>query len=361
MMINSERKLNEILTSNPGNTKIMKVENKDIWWDGTNSNTLGPFINHACNCVSNTFVFFDEKNHYIPIIMSKDNVGMIKANTELTFDYGDLMPINEDEKKNLKWFQDYQCPEETCAKKSRWENAIHQFNKNIYTALQKNDIQRYFFNLQKAYNSYKNNFWIPIQSIVGSELNEKDYMSYLNSLPPILKTDYLKYKKDYCITTYGFILKIMKILNGTEDYQLKLKNKKKLLLLYFDMEKKQLQTTNNFCVRSFKRLIDIPKAYIMIKKLESTSNSINTNENFNSITVEEEPSKKIKIDLPYYINLHTPKLIFSYLHLTHAFATTYCNESNEHDTNQYVICPVDILSYLYEYCKQLQYLEQHFN
>ena len=61
------------------------------------------------------------------------------------------------------------------------------------------------------------------------------------------------------------------------------------------------------------------------------------------------------------MNIHTPRVVFSYLHLAHAFATTYCNNNtNDIDINQYVICPIDILSYLYEYYKQLQYIEKHF-
>ena len=261
----------------------------------------------------------------------------------------------------MKWFQDYQCPNETCEKKNRWENAIHQFNNGKYKPLNTTNIQRYFNNLRKAYDSTKNHFKIHTTSTFGCELNKKKKMIYVNSLPPILKTDYLKHTKDYCIITYGFILTIMKVLNGTEDYQLKLKNTKRLLL-YFDMERRHLETLNNLCVRSSKILIDIPNAYIMLKKKKSISNSKDTTANFNSIQYQKKQSKKMKINLPCYMNNnHTPRVVFSYLHLAHAFATTYCNDNtNDIDINQYVICPIDILSYLYEYYKQLQYIEKHF-
>ena len=84
-----------------GNNKILQVRQKQLWWDGESSKTLGPKLNHACNCVSNCEIIW---NGDIPSKASDQ--GHIKKGEYLTLDYGyDTKNLRKD--KDMKWYVQY--------------------------------------------------------------------------------------------------------------------------------------------------------------------------------------------------------------------------------------------------------------
>jgi hypothetical protein len=89
-----------------GNDKILTVRDKDMWWDGQNSATLGPKLNHACSCVSNCEITWDGD---VPLICSKASLqGLIKKGDYLTLDYGyALEDENLEQDPNLAWYVQY--------------------------------------------------------------------------------------------------------------------------------------------------------------------------------------------------------------------------------------------------------------
>jgi hypothetical protein len=91
-----------------GFNKIMRVYDSNIWWNGEYSNTVGPSMNHACNCVSNVQVIFDPSRGMMPVMTAKNNI--IKAGTELTFDYGILYELQNVHDQSLYYYRDYLCP-----------------------------------------------------------------------------------------------------------------------------------------------------------------------------------------------------------------------------------------------------------
>ena len=239
--IDSKKELNKILKDN---TKIMKVDNKNVWWNGNKSKTVGPYINHACICVSNTFIFFDEKNKDIAIVISKDKE-VIKANTEITFDYGYLKSvIREENDSNMKWFLDYNCPNINCPKETSnnksssknilptqnslqysksnilsssefikddvkkfeelfgiknnmWESTINMFNDSNTWNFDSTNIVHYFKDIRKVkLCSFENK---PIN--VGLKLNNESYTDYINKLPQLLKEDYILFSYMFFHTT----------------------------------------------------------------------------------------------------------------------------------------------------------------
>ena len=88
-----------------GNDKILTVRDKDMWWDGQKSATLGPKLNHACSCVSNCEITWDGD---IPLICSKASVqGTIKKGDYLTLDYGYGFKENFEDDPDLAWYVQY--------------------------------------------------------------------------------------------------------------------------------------------------------------------------------------------------------------------------------------------------------------
>lgn len=89
-----------------GNDKILKVTDKQIWWDGQTSATLGPKLNHACSCVSNCEITW---NGDIPLICSKASLqGTIKKGDYLTLDYGyDIDDGKFEDDPHMDWYVQY--------------------------------------------------------------------------------------------------------------------------------------------------------------------------------------------------------------------------------------------------------------
>jgi hypothetical protein len=87
-----------------GNNKILQVRNQALWLDGETSKTLGPMLNHACDCISNCEITWERQNAYVTTKSSMQ--GDIKNGVELTFDYNydtaDL--INN---QHMQWYIDY--------------------------------------------------------------------------------------------------------------------------------------------------------------------------------------------------------------------------------------------------------------
>jgi hypothetical protein len=106
-VIKSEKKMQELLEL--GADKLLQIKKKAMWLDGTYSKTLGPWLNHACDCVANCCICFDGDT---PIVVSKaSELGRIEIESELTFDYGinpDEWP--EDARAELEWLRQYKCP-----------------------------------------------------------------------------------------------------------------------------------------------------------------------------------------------------------------------------------------------------------
>ena len=88
-----------------GNDKILQVRRKQIWWDGSSSQTLGPKLNHACNCVSNCEITWHRDVPYICSKASKQ--GHIKNGDHLTIDYGYGKEGHFDNDIDLKWYVEY--------------------------------------------------------------------------------------------------------------------------------------------------------------------------------------------------------------------------------------------------------------
>lgn len=93
-----QRKLTE------GNDKILKVRNRELWWDGKNSRTLGPMLNHACNCISNCEITWEDT---IPLVTTKaSEQGRITTGDNLTFDYNyDKTKLSNNH--HFQWYFEY--------------------------------------------------------------------------------------------------------------------------------------------------------------------------------------------------------------------------------------------------------------
>ena len=92
-----------------GNDKILRVKEKLMWWDGKKSKTLGPKLNHECNCTSNCEITWEGDKALICTKASQQ--GYIRTGDYLTFDYfggydeEELLSIEMD--SDLIWFKDY--------------------------------------------------------------------------------------------------------------------------------------------------------------------------------------------------------------------------------------------------------------
>jgi hypothetical protein len=105
--ITSLRSLNKI-TNAFFNDKIVQVPGiNNLWYDGSTSETIGKFINHACKCVSNCEFIFDSNNKYRPLVYTRKQ---IEANEELTLDYGITYDKVIHQDSNYNWLRDYRCP-----------------------------------------------------------------------------------------------------------------------------------------------------------------------------------------------------------------------------------------------------------
>ena len=83
-IIRSETKMQKLIDM--WADKILQIKGKLLWLDGTYSKTIGPWLNHASDCVANCCIVFDAN---IAIIVSKGSeLGNIEPGVELTFDYG---------------------------------------------------------------------------------------------------------------------------------------------------------------------------------------------------------------------------------------------------------------------------------
>lgn len=92
------------------NDKVIQVRDgrgklRDIWWDGATSKTLGPYVNHACSCESNTQIIF-EGREFMPVILSTK---LIRKGEELLLDYGIVYDHTCEEDRSLDWYRDYKC------------------------------------------------------------------------------------------------------------------------------------------------------------------------------------------------------------------------------------------------------------
>ena len=245
--------------------------------------------------------------------------------------------------------------------KSRWRILLDKFNGKMNENPDKTNVVNYFENLQKSFIDNKWCHYLKNRPInVGIPFDKKSYLNYMKKLPIHLMTDYLSFRNNYCFTTYGFILDIVKKINGSNNYQIHQKKKRDIPLYLFGKEI-IIDNFKYYHIASSQKLIDIPKSYILLKeKIETPLIKINSDPaNFKSVKIYGENNTTMIINLPYYSNIDTPRIIFSYVHLIHTFVKSYCTDFDNHDEKQYVICPVHILSYLHEYCKQLEYIEQN--
>jgi hypothetical protein len=183
-------------------------------------------------------------------------------------------------------------------------------------------------------------------------------MEFISKLPSIFKEDYLNFRKDYCITKFKTIYEIARTLYGTNDYQFPLRQNSNLELYFKSGHNSEGKISIEYDVK----MIDIPFTFDLLQsKVQTKVGLINTQENYKSVYVHVKDGKQIIMNLPYYSDFTTPRLIFSYLNLIEAFASEYLEFHNTdiNYMNQFVICPVNILSFLDCYCKQLQYIEQN--
>ena len=230
-------------------------------------------------------------------------------------------------------------------RKNRWEDAMNEFNDGNYA---NPNIIRYFEDIKEVKPYVLKDE--PIN--IGIQLDEEVYWRYINNLPTVLKEDYIYFRKYYCITKYRTIIEISKILYGKNGYQFDLQQKKNLELYFYHTT----YSDGKYSIQSNGKLINIPLSYeILQTKVQTKVDLINTQDNYKSVYVHGKEGKIIIMNLPYYEDFTSPLLVFYYLELITAFANEYlyCSE------NEYVICPVHILNYLYQYCKQLQYIEQN--
>ena len=108
-VVKSKKKMEELLEL--GADKLLQIKKKSMWLDGTYSKSLGPWLNHACDCVANCCIVFDGDN---PIVVSKGSkLGHINVESELTFDYG-IDPDEWPEDAHLDWLRQFKCP--VCSK-----------------------------------------------------------------------------------------------------------------------------------------------------------------------------------------------------------------------------------------------------
>ena len=245
--------------------------------------------------------------------------------------------------------------------KSRWTILLDKFNGKINEKPDETNVLNYFENLQKSFIDNKWCHYLKNRPLnVGISLDKQSYLNFIKKLPIHLMTDYFRFRNNYCFTTYGFILDIVKKINGSNNYQIEQKKKRDIPLYLFSKEI-IIDNFKYYHIASSQKLIDIPKSYILLKeKIETPLIKINSDRaNFKSVRVYGENNTTLIINLPYYSNIDTPRIIFSYVHLIHTFVKSYCTDFDDHDEKQYVICPVHILSYLHEYCKQLEYIEQN--
>ena len=88
-----------------GNDKILQVRKKQLWWDGESSKTLGPKLNHACDCVCNCEITW---NGNLPYVCSKASLqGEIKKGDYLTIDYGYGKAENFLNDPHMLWYVEY--------------------------------------------------------------------------------------------------------------------------------------------------------------------------------------------------------------------------------------------------------------
>jgi SET domain-containing protein len=79
---------------------------RDIWWNGRSSNTLGPFVNHACDHESNIDIVCDSSRKFMPILVAKK---FIKKGQELLMDYGYDYTVEDEGDSSMDWLRDYEC------------------------------------------------------------------------------------------------------------------------------------------------------------------------------------------------------------------------------------------------------------
>jgi len=116
--VRSQKTVDILITG--GCNKILNVKGENMWWVG--GIDVGSYFNHACDCVSNCHVEFDEEKNMMPVIKSKDF--MIPAYTALTIDYGIDVSEQRPNDVSMKWYFDYKCPK--CKGRSGCEGKIQK-------------------------------------------------------------------------------------------------------------------------------------------------------------------------------------------------------------------------------------------
>jgi len=101
--ITDEDKILQLLENH--NDKIIQHKTKKIWWDGTKSSTMGPKVNHACNCESNCEFVFIKNEPYLSSRASEE--GNIKSGEYLTVDYNYDFSENTDFENDEMWYKLY--------------------------------------------------------------------------------------------------------------------------------------------------------------------------------------------------------------------------------------------------------------
>jgi hypothetical protein len=92
-----------------GNGKILRVKDKNLWLDGSQSKTLGAKLNHACDCTANCEIIWKRNNALVCTKASRQ--GFIRKGEHLTLDY--FAGCNDEELSNIEkdpdmhWFLEY--------------------------------------------------------------------------------------------------------------------------------------------------------------------------------------------------------------------------------------------------------------